>query len=133
VKCYTVDGSAFSTLEEFAAHFSKQVLGDYAWEGNLDALNDILGGGFGTLEEGFELVWLNSELSRRMLGYQETTRQLEWRLQQCHPENRPHVLAELEAARAGAGSTVFDWLVSIIREHGPGGTESEDNVYLVLR
>jgi hypothetical protein len=42
------------------------------------------------------------------------------------------VRAELEAARAATGATVFDWLVEIIRDHGPGGDEAEDRVELVL-
>jgi hypothetical protein len=44
----------------------------------------------------------------------------------------PAVSAELAAARAGRGPTVFDWLVKIVREHGPDGAEPEDGVQLVL-
>jgi hypothetical protein len=33
---------------------------------------------------------------------------------------------------SGEGSTVFDWLIEIIRDHGPGGSESEDGVILDL-
>src|SRR5262245_54756981 len=115
---YVIDGDQFSSLEEFAAVFSRNVLRDYQWRGNLDALNDILRGGFGTPEEGFCLVWQNAERSKQVLGYSETTRQLELRLSECHPANRPAVAAELEAARSGKGPTVFDWLVEIIRDHG---------------
>lgn len=129
---FIVDGNAFSTLEEFACHFSANVLAGYQWQGSLDALNDILRGGFGTPEEGFELMWVKSARSRQVLGHRETVRQLELRLQRCHPENRSKVLAELSAAKAGEGPTVFDWLVSVIRQHGPGGSESEDGVHLLL-
>jgi hypothetical protein len=45
---YTIDGKAFSTIEEFAKYFSATVLRDHTWRGNLDAFNDILRGGFGT-------------------------------------------------------------------------------------
>ena len=38
----------------------------------------------------------------------------------------------LSDARAGVGQTVFDWLVEIIRDHGPGGEQAEDNVRIVL-
>ena len=27
---------------------------------------------------------------------------------------------------------LFDWLVNIIRDHGPGGREADDNVHLEL-
>jgi hypothetical protein len=124
----------FSILEEFADHFSSQVLGgSYQWRGNLDAFNDILRGGFGTPEDGFRLVWEHSNLSRERLGYAETARLLELRLESCHPSNRKLVATDLQKAKEGKGTTVFDWLVEIIQIHGPGGAEGEDNVILELR
>jgi len=36
----------------------------------------------------------------------------------------------LSDARAGVGQTVF--VVEIIRDHGPGGEQAEDNVRIVL-
>jgi hypothetical protein len=38
----------------------------------VDAFNDILRGGFGTPDEGFVVVWENSDQSRQVLGYQAT-------------------------------------------------------------
>lgn len=130
---YVVDGSLFGTLEEFAAHFSKRVLGEYEWNGNLDALNDVLRGGFGTPDDGFILVWKNSDLSRQRLGYGETAVVLERRLTTCHPSNRAQIAAELASARRGVGPTVFDWVVDIMNDHGPGGTEPEDGVEVRLQ
>jgi RNAse (barnase) inhibitor barstar len=132
VKQYILDGAAFSTLEGFAKHFSAQVLVGHVWQGNLDAFDDILRGGFGTPEEGFCLIWKNSNASRHVLSYGETTRQLELRLQHCHASNRLNVGEQLAAARRGEGSTVFDWLIEIIEDHGPNGTQSEDHVELRL-
>ena len=40
--------------------------------------------------------------------------------------------ADLAAARRGEGQTLFDIITSIIRAHGPGGIEAEDNVHLIL-
>jgi hypothetical protein len=128
-----LDGTTFSTLEGFAEAFSRVALADHAWHGNLDAFNDILRGGFGTPDGGFILRWINSGVSRERLGYVETIRQLEELLIKCHPSNRTHITEELEAARAGLGHTVFDWLVEIIESHGEGGEESEDGVELDLR
>jgi len=134
MKSFIIDGQEFSTLEEFAEHFSSQVLeGFHRWRGSLDAFNDILRGGFGTPGEGFRLVWEHSDLSRNRLGYAETARQLEFRLQHCHPSNRGAVATELQDAKEGKGPTVFDWLVEIIQIHGSGGAESEDGVVLELR
>jgi hypothetical protein len=46
-----VDGPAFSNFAGFQREFS-MLLEDYAWQGSLDAFNDILRGGFGTPESG---------------------------------------------------------------------------------
>ena len=129
---YTIDGERFTTLEEFYEEISRVLIPGADWGRNLDAFNDILRGGFGTPEGGFVLRWLHSDLSRRNLGYAETVRQLEKRLERCHPSNREHFAQELEVARRGGGSTVFDWLVDIIHVHTPGGDEAEDGVVLVL-
>jgi len=98
----------------------------------LDAFNDILRGGFGTPEEGFVLRWKNSTRSQESLGYPETVRQLERRLQRCHPSNRRQVESELFHARKCLGPTVFDWLVEIICWHGKGGPAAISGVELEL-
>lgn len=129
---YEIDGMHFRTLEEFFDEISKVLIPGSEWGRNLDAFNDILRGGFGTPDGGFVIRWRNHALSQERLGYGETIRQLEVRLQRCHSSNRKAVAAELAAARAGSGPTVFDWLVQIVREHGPGGGEPEDGVQLLL-
>jgi hypothetical protein len=49
---------------------------------------------------------------------------LEDTIGRCHPSNVPRLTADLEAARRGEGTTLFDWLVEIIERHGPGGSEA---------
>ena len=132
MELYEIDGKNFSTLEEFYDEISRVLIPGAQWGRNLDAFNDILRGGFGTPDHGFTLRWNNHGISRQMLGYDETVRQLRVRLETCHPTNREDVRADLGRALVGNGETVFDWLVEIIRIHGPGGHESEDNVELVL-
>ena len=129
---YEIDGNNFETLEGFYDEISKVLIPSAKWGKNLNAFNDILSGGFGTPETGFILKWLNSAKSKEDLGFSETVRQLEMRLEKCHPSNISYVQGELEAAQNRQGSTVFDWLVEIIQLHGEGGEESEDNVQLVL-
>jgi hypothetical protein len=130
---YEIDGTRFSTLEEFLAEFSRVVIPkSHPLSHSLDAFNDVLRGGFGTPDEGFTIRWKNHDVSKRRLGYPETVRQLELRLTRCHPTNRPAVSRDLEEARAGHGPTVFDWITEIIRDHGPGGLEAQDKVDLLL-
>ena len=129
---YEIDGARFATLDEFYNEVSTVIIPGTNWGRNLDAFDDILRGGFGTPDGGFTIRWRNHAISRECLGYAETMRHLEAKLRHCHSENRSSVAHELAEARAGRGSTVYDWLVSIIRNHGPGGRESNDGVELVL-
>lgn len=131
-KEYILDGSNVTSLDAFYDPISDTLIPGAIWGRNLDAFNDILRGSFGTPEAGFVLRWANSEASRERLGYAETVKQLEKRLEQCHPTNREHVRADLSRAKKGEGATVFDWLVEIIRVHDVGGEEAADRVHLVL-
>lgn len=128
----TIHGENFSTLNEFYDEIERVLIPGVPWGRNLDAFHDLLRGGFGTPVGGFVLVWQRSDLSRKRLGHAEAASQLQARLDRCHPTARPSVAAQLELARSGSGPTVFDWLVQIIREHGPGGPESADGVELIL-
>lgn len=127
---FELDGTRVSTLEEFFTEVSRAVIPGADWGHNLDAFNDILRGGFGTPDGGFTIRWRDHAVSAERLGYRETVRQLELRLSRCHPTNRTFVLEDLARAKGGEGPTVFDWLVEIIRCHGPGGTEAADGVTL---
>ena len=129
VTIYEIDGGEFSTLEEFFEEFGRAVIPGFQWGRNLDALDDVLYGGFGTPDEGFVLRWKNHDLSRQRLGYPETVRQLEKR---CHPTNRDSVRRELQLASEGEGPTVYQWLAEIITGHGPGGEDPDHIVKLEL-
>ena len=107
---YELDGSRFATLGEFFEEVSRVLIPGQPWGHNLDAFNDILRGGFGTPSGGFTISWKNHALPTERLAYHETVRQLERRLEGCHPESRDMVLGDLERARAHLGHTVFDWL-----------------------
>ena len=114
---FTIDGENFSTLEGFYDEVSRKLIPEASWGRNLDAFNDILRGGFGTPEDGFVLVWRSSDSSRVRLGYRETIRQLERRLQRCHSSNRAQIRTQLGLAYRSEGPTVFDWLAGIISAH----------------
>ena len=131
-KIYKIDGVRFTTLEEFYEEISNVLIPGADWGKNLDAFNDILRGGFGTPEEGYTIRWLNSEISKQHLGHTETVRQLQKRLETCHPSNCEYVTEQLNKAKKSQGSTVFDWIVEIINVHCPSGEEGEDGVELIL-
>jgi RNAse (barnase) inhibitor barstar len=122
---YVLDGSRIASLESFYDEISRVLVPGDDWGRNLDALDEILNGGFGAPAEPFTLKWSNSAVSKAKLGYPETVRQLEFRLELCHPSNREDILRKLAQARSACGPTVFDWLVEIIGDHG-------GSVHLVL-
>ena len=128
---FTLDGASFDDLAGFFRVVG-ETLGTQGWGKNLDAFNDILRGGFGTPDEGFVLKWDSSAVSAQRLGWEETIRWLERALTTCHPDNVQNVRDRLAAAQRHEGETLFDIIVEIIRDHGPGGPESEDNVHLIL-
>ncbi len=127
----TIDGARFSDFDGFTCEFSR-LLRDHTWQGNLDAFDDILGGGFGTPDGGWILRWLNSRRSRSALGYQATVRRREQLLLTCHPSNRPTIHAEIVNAERGEGPTLFDEIVGIIRDHGPDEDGTRDGIRLEL-
>jgi Barstar (barnase inhibitor) len=128
---FVLDGTSFDNLAGFFTAITR-TLGVTGWGRNLDAFNDILRGGFGTPAGGFILRWASSAISAQRLGWPETIRFFESMLTTCHPASIPIVEADLAAARRGQGQTLFDIITSIIRAHGPGGSEAEDNVHVIL-
>jgi hypothetical protein len=126
-----IDGTRFSDFDGFTREFSR-LLCNHTWRGNLDAFNDLLRGGFATPEGGWVLRWANSDLSRSALGYEATKRGLQGLLLTCHPANHSNIAAKISSAQRREGPTLFDEIVEIIHEHGPGGNESEDGVRLEL-
>jgi RNAse (barnase) inhibitor barstar len=127
-----LDGARFSDLQGFYEEVSNRLIPGASWGRNLDAFNDILRGGFGTPDDGFELRWVNSALSRERLGWDATIGFVEQKLATCHPQNVPNVEADLSAARRHEGQTLFELIVDIIRRHGTGGREPDERVVLVL-
>ncbi len=114
-----IDGRKFENLDQFYdAVVEAFRLPDFFGR-NLDAFDDVLRGGFGHLDydEPFELVWIESVVSRQVLGYQETARHLSKMLATCHPSNVPSIKRRLENARRGVGPTLFDEILDIIRLH----------------
>ena len=111
---YEIDGQRFDDLDGFFREFGSRVIPRSTWGENLDAFNDVLRGGFGTPEEGFILVWRNSDISRSRLGHQAMARKIEERLTRYRS---PAAEAELAAARRGEGETLFGLLVEIIQGH----------------
>ncbi|MDP1554358.1 MAG: barstar family protein [Hyphomonas sp.] len=71
---YIIEGFRIVSLETFFDEITRVVVPGSSWGHNLDAIDDILRGGFGTPDEGFILKWSHSRFSKEKLGYAETVR-----------------------------------------------------------
>ncbi|MBO4444826.1 MAG: barstar family protein [Bacteroidaceae bacterium] len=113
-----IDGNLFDTEEGFYDLMDKLLTKDLPWKTghNLDAFNDLLRGGFGVHEDGepLEIVWLNSEKSKKDLGYKATIEHWEEILTKCHSSANRKVRKKISDAKKGIGKTLFDDISEII-------------------
>ena len=101
------------------------------WQGNLDLLDDVLHERYGLPKDGFVLRWINSDVSRQRLGYGETVKWFKAKVKRRQGV-REDVEGGLHDAQAEHGPTLFDIIVEIIRDHGPGGAMADDGIELEL-
>ncbi len=114
VKVISIDGNNFNTLEEFFLEVESQFSLDSCWNKNLDGFNEVLQHYLEKYPAGYTLKWKNSKVSKKHLSYDETIRQLQKRLEGCHPNQKKIVTDAIDRAKSEEGATVFDWLVTII-------------------
>ena len=115
-----IDGNKFSNLNEFYDEIELKLTNGLDWKigRNLDALNDVLDGGFGVHEinENIELIWLNSGKSKSDLGWNETILYLKEKLKKCHPTNKPSVKSDLKDAESRKGQTLYEIITELIND-----------------
>lgn len=115
-----IDGNKFSNLNEFYDEIELKLTNGLGWKigRNLDALNDVLDGGFGVHEinENIELIWLNSGKSKLDLGWNETILYLKKKLEKCHPTNKPSVKSDLKDAESRKGQTLYEIITELIND-----------------
>lgn len=71
MKEFILDGNNFSSIEGFYNEIDKLLTKDLEWKPghNLNALNDLLRGGFGVFDdEPIKIKWVNYEKSKNDLG-----------------------------------------------------------------
>jgi len=117
----TLNGDAISDIPTFYAEINRVFMADEDWAvgQSLDALDDLLYGGYGALEGGepVVLIWRDMEKNRGDLGL-ETTRAF-YRQKLARPDvfDTARIKRDLAALEAGTGPTYFDIVLQIIAEH----------------
>lgn len=116
-----IDGAAVRDIPSFYDEVNRVFMTGETWRlgESLDALDDLLYGGYGALAGRSEVcvVWTDHELSRRSLGRETTIAHHSAKLARpdvFDPERARSAIADLEA---GAGSTYFDIVLGIFADH----------------
>ena len=121
-----IDGTKFSTLDEFFNEFDIQIGLKCEADHNLDAFCDTLRGGFGRLGAGekIEFIWKHAAKSRHDLDYEATVSYWESVREKCHPANRDKISSLITSASRREGKTLFTILVEIIMAKESGYNHS---------
>ncbi|ASR43005.1 ribonuclease inhibitor [Xanthomonas citri pv. mangiferaeindicae] len=120
-KSLLLDGNRIHDIPSFYDEINRVFMAEVDWTlgPSLDALDDMLYGGYGALDGDapVTLVWSAFEKNRQDLGVETTRRFLQAKL--AHPErfNVAHVQRELDALEAGTGQTYFDIVLEILAAH----------------
>lgn len=116
----TLDGTRIHDIPSFYAEINRVFMAGVDWQlgPSLDALDDMLHGGYGTLDgqAPVTLVWTALEASRAALGLDTTRAQLLAKLAQPGFDNT-RLRRQLDALEAGRGQTYFEIVLEIIAAH----------------
>ncbi|MEN4902932.1 barstar family protein [Luteimonas sp. TWI1416] len=128
-KSLLLDGSRIHDIASFYDEINRVFMAEVDWTlgPSLDALDDMLYGGYGALDGDapVTLVWTAFEKNRQDLGVETTRRFLQAKLDQPERFNVAHVQRQLDALEAGTGQTYFEIVLEILASH--------PNIELVVR
>lgn len=117
----TIDANRFDDIPGFYDEINRVFMADEDWKlgHSLDALDDLLYGGYGILKDAgvARLRWKNMDKSRNDLGLETTRRWLSEKLE--HPDrfNTQLIRTQLDALDQGQGQTFFEIVLDIFASH----------------
>ncbi|MEG3093444.1 barstar family protein [Sphingomonas sp. PB1R3] len=120
-KTLEILGHAIVDIPSFYAEINRVFMANESWSlgESLDALNDLLYGGYGAIEghELVKLIWRDVDVSRSALGLAATRTFLAEKLKRPGTFNVDIIAGQLAALERGAGQTYFDIVLEIIGDH----------------
>ncbi|WP_218585502.1 MULTISPECIES: barstar family protein [Pseudomonas] len=120
-KTLTLLGSSIHDIPSFYAEINRVFMAgeDWALGHSLDALDDMLYGGYGAIrsKEPIRLVWQGLAQSRASLGLSATRTFLNEKLKQPEVFNVAHIRTQLDALERGVGKTYFEIVMDIFAAH----------------
>jgi RNAse (barnase) inhibitor barstar len=116
-----IDGSAIYDIASFYAEINRVFMADEDWQLglSLDALDDLLYGGYGALagHAAARVHWKDIAHSRAALGVSATKAWLQGKRSQLGTFNIDAIDAQLDALERGTGQTYFDIVMDIFAAH----------------
>jgi RNAse (barnase) inhibitor barstar len=121
LKRFEIDGSTITDIASFYVQINRLLMAGEAWElaESLDALNDVLYGGYGAIEgrEPVRIVWKDMTATRAALGREATCALLRERLDTRIMFKGSPILDQLAALESGDGITYFDVIMQVFADH----------------
>lgn len=118
---FTLDAARCDDIAGFYREINRLFMAGEDWQlaESLDALNDLLHGGYGALpgDGTVRIVWLDMDKSRRDLGVSATRDWLRAKLDRPGRFDGAAIRDQLAALDAGGGQTYFDILMDILADH----------------
>lgn len=118
---FTIEGSAITDIASFYDELNRLFMQPEDWRlgPSLDALDDLLYGGFGALRGASDarVVWRDAEVSRRALGQDTTIAYYEDKLRHPDAFNAALFREKLAAVKDGTGRTYFDIVLDVFAGH----------------
>ncbi|WP_029905036.1 barstar family protein [Prevotella sp. 10(H)] len=120
-KKITIDGNNIHDIPSFYEEINRVFMAGEDWKlgTSLDALDDMLYGGFGAIKgnEDIELIWINFEQNKKDLGLELTKTYYKNKLHFPSIFNTDFVKEKLNKLNNGTGKTYFDIILEIINNH----------------
>jgi hypothetical protein len=117
-----IEGGRITGIASFYDEINRVFMGGEDWRlgESLDALDDLLHGGYGALAAlggTARVLWRDMEVSRAALGREATLAFLRGRLASRRQFNGTPISGQIAALEAGGGTTYFDVVMAVFAEH----------------
>ncbi|WP_369038396.1 ribonuclease inhibitor [Stenotrophomonas maltophilia] len=116
-----IEGAAINDIANLYAEINRVFMAGEDWQlaPSLDALDDLLYGGYGALagQAQATLIWRDIAHSRTALGMETTRQWLQAKLDTPGSFNTQAVARQLQALQQGEGPTYFEIVMEIFSGH----------------
>ncbi|MBA0446278.1 barstar family protein [Stenotrophomonas maltophilia] len=116
-----IEGASINDIASLYAEINRVLMASEDWQlgPSLDALDDLLRGGYGALagHPTATVVWRDIAHSRAALGHEATRSWLESKLDQAGRFNVAAIRDQLTALERGHGQTYFEIVMEIFGAH----------------